>query len=293
MTEMSFLEHLQELRKRLIICVIALFIGMAVAWPLAPTVERFIQRPLREPSITQKWRANVGSWAAQTFPNFSRALGVDPNAPPPAPITPHRLNYMAPLEPFFVQMKVSLLTGLGLAFPIILYQLWLFIAPALYPQEKRYVYYFIPFGTAAFFLGDLFFLYFVWPLIISFSLAYESDVLFSMLNLTSFVNFCLRLLLLFGLIFELPLIMVLLARAGLVKVEFLRRQRRLALLLSAVVAAFHADVVTMTVIAIPIYGMYEVSILLIRLVGERPRAPAETAPASVPVAAPPGSPPEQ
>lgn len=283
---MSFLDHLQELRQRLIVSLVALFIGMAVAWPLAHTVERFIQRPLREPSLTQKWQYDMSSWAARTFPTLARQVGLDPKPPQ---VTPHKLNYMAPLEPFFVQMKVSLLTGLALAFPVILYQFWLFFEPALYPQEKKYVYYFLPTGTVAFVLGDLFFLYLVWPLIISFSLAYESDILFSMLNLTQYVNFCLRLMLLFGLIFELPLILLLLARVGVVNLETLRRQRRLAVLLSAVIAAFHADVITMTVIAIPIYGMYEVSILLIRVVGDRPAAAASTAPVTGPN---PGEPPE-
>ena len=81
---------------------------------------------------------------------------------------------------------------------------------------------------------------------------------------------------LFGLIFELPLIFLLLARAGVVSVDFLVRQRRLAILLSAVIAAFHADLVTMTVIAIPIYAMYELSIVLIRMVGEGRRTTALT-----------------
>ncbi|MBI4642473.1 MAG: twin-arginine translocase subunit TatC [Deltaproteobacteria bacterium] len=271
---MSFLDHLQELRKRLIIILIALFIGMAVAWPLAPTVQRFMQKPLREPSITQKWQYSVTAWAAQKFPTLTKRLGLE--AKPPQ-ITPHKLNYMAPLEPFFVQMKISLITGLGLALPVILYQLWLFFAPALYPQEKKYVYYFIPFGTLAFILGDLFFLNMVWPLIISFSLAYESEILFSMLNLTQFINFCLRLLLLFGVVFELPLILLILARAGVVNLDFLRRNRRVAILLSAVVAAFHADIVTMFAVAIPMYCMYELSILAIRLFGGTPRQEPEAA----------------
>jgi sec-independent protein translocase protein TatC len=130
----------------------------------------------------------------------------------------------------------------------------------------------------AFILGDLFFLHLVWPLVISFSLRYESAYLYSMLNLTSFVNFCLRLLLIFGLIFELPLILLILARVGLVEVDFLRRQRRLAILLSAVIAAFHADVLTMGAIAIPIYLMYELSILTVRLFGRpRPREAGEAA----------------
>jgi sec-independent protein translocase protein TatC len=198
---------------------------------------------------------------------------------------------MAPLEPFFVQMKVSLITGFVLALPVILYQLWLFFSPALYADERKYVYLFLPFGTVAFVLGDLFFLYLVWPLIISFSLAYESDLLFSMLNLTQFIEFCLRLMLLFGLIFQLPLILLLLARTGLVKLDFLVRQRRLAILLSAVIAAFHADVMTMTVVAVPIYAMYELSILLIRLVGERRLEPAPIPPVPVEESGP-GSPPE-
>lgn len=282
---MSFLDHLQELRKRLIIILIALFIGMAVAWPLAPTVQRFMQKPLREPSITQKWQYSVTTWAAQKFPTFTKRLGLEPKPPE---VTPHKLNYMAPLEPFFVHMKISLITGMALAFPVILFQIWLFFAPALYPQEKKYVYYFIPFGTLAFLLGDLFFLNMVWPLIISFSLAYESDFLFSMLNITQFINFCLRLLLLFGVVFELPLILLILARAGVVNLDFLRRNRRVAILLSAVVAAFHADVMTMFAVAIPMYCMYELSILTIRLFGGAPRQAPETA--AVPAGAdlPPG-----
>jgi sec-independent protein translocase protein TatC len=281
MTEMSFLEHLQELRTRLIVCLAALFIAAAVSWPLTPIVQRFIQRPLMEPSIIQKWQYSVSSWIHKTYPNLSQRLGFEPKPPQ---VNPHKLNYMAPLEPFFVQMKISLITGFALAFPVILYQIWLFFAPALYPKEKKYIYFFLPFGTVAFLLGGMFFLYLVWPLIISFSLAYESDLLYSMLNLTQYVNFCLRLLLLFGLIFELPLVLLVLNWAGVVKLEFLRSQRRLAILLSAVVAAFHADVVTMMAVAIPIYAMYEVSILFIRLFGRREQI--EPAVASVPAPGP-------
>ena len=131
----------------------------------------------------------------------------------------------------------------------------------------------------------------VWPLIISFSLRYESEFLFSMLNLTQFVNFCLRLLLLFGLIFELPLILLILARVGIVRVDFLCRQRRVAILLSAVVAAFHADVLTMAAIAIPLYGMYELSILTVRLFGGPYSRGEDLEPAPVPAETDLGPPP--
>ncbi len=274
MTTMSFLEHLEELRKRLITSLIALVIGMAVAWPLVPTVQKYITRPLVEPSVTQQWYYSVETFLLKKFPDAAQGFGL--KQPEPPKVTPHKLNYMAPLEPFFVQMKISMITGLALAFPMILYQMWLFFAPALYPKERKIVVLFVPIGTVAFILGDLFFLNMVWPLIISFSLRYESEFLYSMLNLTQFVNFCVRLLLLFGLIFELPLILLILARIGIVRVEGLRRQRRLAILLSAVVGAFHADVLTMLAIAIPMYLMYELSILGVRLFG-RPR-PVEEVP---------------
>ena len=279
MTTMSFLEHLEELRRRLIVCVVALIICMAVSWPLVSTVQQFITRPLQEPSVTQKWSYVLESWVTQKFPDFAHRVGLTPTPPK---VNPHRLNYMAPLEPFFVQMKIAMITGLALAFPLILYQMWLFFAPALYPKEKKIIYYFLPVGTVAFVLGDFFFLKMVWPLIISFSLRYESEFLLSMLNLTQFVNFCLRLLLLFGLIFELPLILLILARVGVVRVDFLRRQRRVAILLSAVVAAFHADVLTMGAIAIPLYGMYELSILTVRLFGGPYSRGQDLEPAPVP-----------
>ncbi|MEJ2671380.1 MAG: twin-arginine translocase subunit TatC [Deltaproteobacteria bacterium] len=279
---MSFLEHLEELRSRLIVCVAAALICMAIAWPLVPTVQKYITKPLQEPSVTQKWSYTIESWVVHSYPNLAQRLGLHPEPPQ---VRPHRLNYMAPLEPFFVQMKIAMITGLALAFPLILYQMWLFFAPALYSHEKKIVYYFLPIATVAFILGDYFFLKLVWPLIIAFSLRYESAFLFSMLNLTQFVNFCLRLLLLFGLVFELPLILLVLARVGIVRVDFLRRQRRVAILLSAVVAAFHADVLTMGAIAIPLYAMYELSIFTVRMFGgpnsrgEEPAAeavPAET-----------------
>jgi sec-independent protein translocase protein TatC len=265
---------------------------MMIAWPLVPTVQWFITRPLVEPSAIQKWSYSGQSWVMQKFPDLAQRLGVDPT--PPKVEQPHRLNYMAPLEPFFVQMKISLITGLAMAFPFILYQIWRFCAPALYEHERKYFYYFLPFGTIMFILGDLFFLQLIWPLIISFSLRYESEFLFSMLNLTQFVNFCLRLLLLFGLIFQLPLVLIILGRMGLVSVASLVRQRRLALLLSAVVAAFHADILTMIAIAIPIYGMYEISILAVRLFGSPARRPEpQEEPAPPPMETPSGPPPAE
>lgn len=283
--EMPFLEHLQELRSRLIKALLALVLGMAIAWPFSLSALTVIQRPLLEPSPMQRLQQVLATRLQKNFPAWAEYLGIQPKE---LKVPERRLNYMAPLEPFFVQMKLSLILGLILALPVILYQIWMFIAPGLYPHEKKYVYLFIPIGTGAFILGDLFFLYLIWPLIVAFSLGYESATLYPLLNLTQYVNFCLRLLLLFGLIFELPLILVVLARLGLVQADFLARQRRLAVLLSLVIAAFHADVITMTMVALPLYGMYELSILAIRLLGKAAKsAAAAEAPPPAPASPPP------
>ncbi|HAY22768.1 twin-arginine translocase subunit TatC [Desulfobacca acetoxidans] len=273
--EMPFLDHLQELRRRLIVSLIALFIGTALGWSFSLSALTVVQRPLAQPSLIKRLHYNLVIRIQQEFPSLAEQFHLEL---PDLASSPRKLNYMAPLEPFFVQMKLSLILGLILALPVILYQTWLFIAPGLYAHEKKYVYLFVPVGTLAFISGGIFFLYIVWPLIVAFSLGYESATLYPLLNLTQYVNFCLRLLVLFGLIFELPLILLILARLGVVRLEFLLKQRRLAVLLSLIVAAFHADVITMAMVALPLYGMYEISILVIRFCGGSRSRQAEAPP---------------
>ncbi len=110
---------------------------------------------------------------------------------------------------------------------------------------------------------------FIWPVIINFSLSYEAEGLRSWFNLSAYISFCLRLILIFGLIFELPIISLLLSRLGILTHGFLARNRKYALLASAIVAAFHADLVTMFVIMVPLYAMYEVSVWTALLFGRK------------------------
>jgi sec-independent protein translocase protein TatC len=128
---------------------------------------------------------------------------------------------------------------------------------------------FITVATIAFCVGAMFFLTTIWPFIINFSLSYETEGLRSWLSLSSYVDFCLRLILLFGLIAELPVITLLLSRFGLVSYQFLATKRKYALLASSIVAAFHSDLVTMFVIMIPLYLMYEVSVWVALLFGKK------------------------
>ena len=180
-----------------------------------------------------------------------------------------RLNYSAPLEPFFIQCKISIIAGVILSLPIIFYQIWLFVAPGLTRRERHLLIPFITLATVSFCVGALFFLTIIWPVIINFSLSYETTGLRSWFNISSYVNFCLRLILIFGLIFEMPIMVFLLSRFGMVTGSFLARNRKYAVLASAIVAAFHADMLTMLVIMIPMYAMYEVSIWVARIFGKK------------------------
>lgn len=264
----SLVEHLTELRKRLLWSILALFVGMGVAWHYADGLLAFVERPLTGDTYLVTVKADVYAAMKSYFPAVYERYKL---ADPPASVRPEdrKLNYTAPLEPFFVQIKISLIAGAVLALPVMLYQLWRFVAPGLTVTERRLAVPFITAGTVSFLVGAWFFLLIIWPVIINFSLSYESAGLRSWFSLTAYVNFCLRLLCIFGLVFELPVVATILARLGLITGRFLARQRKFAVLASAIVAAFHADLVTMAVIWVPLYLMYEVSIWAARLAGAR------------------------
>lgn len=264
-----FLEHLVELRKRLIVCVVAIVIGMGLSWNISPNLLAFVTKPITGQTYLTEIKKQIYQEIAKRSPAVYRHFELDKQAA--APKQERMLNYSAPLEPFFVQCKISIITGFILALPVVFYQLWLFIAPGLTRTERRLVFPFVTVSTISFCAGALFFLVIIWPVIINFSLSYEAEGLRSWFNLSAYVNFCLRLILVFGVIFELPILMLLLSRFGIVTYGFLARNRKYALLASAVVAAFHADLITMFVIMVPLYLMYEISIWLVLAFGKRKR----------------------
>ncbi len=265
---MPLMEHLSELRRRLIRCLLAIILGMGVAWNFSGGMLAFGERPLTGHTYLQELKSEVYQAMKQRFPNlYGRyKLGESTLNVPREDL---RLNYSAPLEPFFVQIKISMIAGCILAMPVVLYQLWMFVGPGLTPREKRMTVPFMTVGTVSFIIGALFFLYIIWPVIINFSLSYETEGLRPWFNLTAYINFCLRLIVIFGLVFELPVVAFVLGRIGLISSSFLARQRKFAVLASAIVAAFHADLVTMFVVWLPLYLMYEISIWVVRLFGRR------------------------
>lgn len=256
-----------ELRKRLIVCVVAIIVGMGIAWNYSDDVMSFVEKPLTGKTYLTDIKKSVYEEVRLRVPSLYEKYKLDQEVQ--APQKQRMLNYSAPLEPFFVQCKISIIAGFILALPIVFHQVWLFVAPGLTRKERRYVVPFVTVSSLSFCAGAIFFLVVIWPVIINFSLSYESMGLQSWFNLSAYVNFCLRLVLMFGLIFELPILALLLARMGLVSYSMLASKRKYALLASSIVAAFHADLITMFVIMIPLYLMYEVSIWVALLFGKK------------------------
>lgn len=266
----SLFELLTQLRKRLIVIAIAVVIGMGICWNFSSALLNFVEKPLTGKTYLTDLKKTVYQEVKVRWPAIYDYYKLDKDLG--SSVKVRQLNYGTPMEPFFIQCKISIMAGLFLVLPVVLYQLWLLIAPFLGFKAKRFVLPFVSVGTVSFCAGALFFLMLVWPVIINFSLSYEAEGLRSWFNLSAYINFCLRLILVFGFIFELPVISLLLARLGIVSHGLLARNRKYALLASAIIAAFHADLITMFVIMVPLYSMYEVSVWTALIFGRRKAA---------------------
>lgn len=235
--EMPFLDHLEELRTRLIWSMA--FVGVAsVAGFFVVTelgVIGLLEAPIRD-------------------------------------LVPgDELFFTNPTTPVMVTFKLSFVVGLVLAFPALAYHGWKFFAPALYEHERKYL---VPGGWAAFllFLAGLAMAYFVvLPLGLRFLLSFQADALSPLITIDEYLSFATRLILAFGLIFEMPVVMLLLSLVGVVTSEGLRHYRRHALVAIAGVAALltPADVGTMVIMMGPMILLYEASIWLVRFVERR------------------------
>ncbi len=264
---LPFIDHLVELRKRLIVAIVAIVIGMGVMWNFSPALLDFVEKPLTGETYLSDVKKQAYEQVKVRFPSFYAHYKLDKALE--ISVKDRQLNYSAPLEPFFIQCKISMIAGLIISLPIVFYQFWLFVAPGLTRKEKKLAVPFVTASTVSFCAGALFFLIIIWPVIINFSLSYESEGLRSWFNLSAYVNFCLRLILVFGLIFELPVVALLLSKFGIVNYGLLARNRKYALLASSIIAAFHADLITMFVIMVPLYLMYEISIWVVLLFGKK------------------------
>jgi len=233
-TKQPLLEHLTELRRRLL-------------WSLATLVVCFF--------ICFAYAQNI--FAVLVQPLIKAGQG--------------KLIYTDIFEAFFTQVKVALFAALMLAFPVIATQLWRFIAPGLYAKEKRA---FLPFllMTPVFFAGGASFAYFVaMPWALHFLLSYQGNVggiqQEALPGVGNYLNFCTRFIFGFGAAFLLPILLMILERAGIVTREQLAKSRRYAIVAAAAVSAVLTppDVVSMLMLLVPLYGLYEFAILAIRI----------------------------
>jgi len=244
--EMPFLDHLEELRWRLIWSLVALGVATAVGLLIVSRLDVIgvLERPIRQLLPDQK------------------------------------LLFTSPTTPFLVTLKLAFLVGLVLAIPFIAYQVWAFLAPALKEEERKYV---VPAIWVSFglFLAGIAMAYFlVLPLGLRFLLGIQSQSLSPIITIDEYLKFATRMLLGFGVIFELPVIMVVLAAMGIVTPDFLRKYRRHALVILATLSALLTppDVGTMLMMMTPLFLLYETSIWLVRFVTRaRRRSPGESA----------------
>jgi len=180
-----------------------------------------------------------------------------------------KLYYMSPAEAFFTYLRVSFFTGFLLALPIVLYQLWAFILPALSYKERIASFILVPSSVVLFFLGLAFSYILVLPAGIRFFMGFATDNLQPMLSLGQYLSFVISFLLPFGFIFELPLFIIVMARLGMVSSEFLTSKRKHIMVLSFIVGAIISptpDVFSQTMVAVPILVMYEMSRLIVKYI---------------------------
>lgn len=267
---MPFLEHFSELRKRIIYIVIAILVSMGFSWHFSYKAIHFIELPLEQPTYITYFSGSAKLFIKKNAPSVYYFFGLNKT---PKKFVKHILHYSKPLEPFFMQVKVALILGFMIALPFILFQIWQFIKPGLLKKERMYLLPFLFFGTLFFISGMIFMVLYIWPAVINFSLSYQSPNLSPLINLTYFINFALRLGLIFGVIFELPVISALFSLVGILKPGLLKKYRKYALILSLIIAAFHADLVTMLFIAVPLYSMYEISILISSVIWKFKKVP--------------------
>lgn len=235
--KMSFLEHLDELRKRLIFSVLAVFVGFLIACLFIDPLFTFIMKPLQE-------------------------------ALPPG----GTLVYTEPSEAFVLYIKIAAIAGLVLASPAVMSQVWLFIAPGLYAHEKKMAIPFVILSTIGFVGGAAFSHYVVFPMAWKFFGSFTTDYMTFMPRIEPAFGLYIKLVLIFGVVFQMPTVVLFLARMGVITAGFMIRHFKYAVLIIFILAAIltpTADAFVQTAMAGPMVGLYLISIGLAWLFGKK------------------------
>lgn len=240
---MSFLQHLEELRSRLIRAVIAIITGFVICIAFGERMFSILAAPI------------------------TKLLPKDST-----------LVFTSLQDPFFVYLKVAFIAGIFLALPYVLYQLWLFIYPGLLETERRLSVPFIVTATLLFYLGAAFAYFVVFPAAFQFFLGYQTAELKPMISIKDYVSLVIMLMLAFGVVFETPIVIVFLGLLGLFDSSFLKRGRRYFVVLAFIIAAVLTptpDVINQTLMAIPMLLFYEIGIQVLVLFEKKRRREEE------------------
>jgi sec-independent protein translocase protein TatC len=238
---MSFLDHLEELRRRLLHSILALVVAFSICWAYAKPIYNFLARPILA-------------------------------ALPPG----KSLVYTGLPDPFVLYMKVALLAGIFLACPYVLWQLWLFVSPGLYAHERRLAVPFILFATLLFVAGGAFGYYVAFPMACRFFISVGSPFE-PFITIKEYFRLQMQVLLWMGVVFEMPVLIYFLSRIGIVTPRFLWEKFSYAVFIIFVIAAIITppDVVSQVLLALPMVGLYLIGIAVAWLFGARPRPPAD------------------
>lgn len=240
---MTFTDHLRELRKRLINSIWALLIFTTIAYNYSTEIFDFVRAPIA------KYLTTGG------------------------------LVYTAPMDKLIAHFKISFVVGIIFSCPFWLYQLWKFIAPGLYQKEKKYAFSFIAFGSSLFLSGVAFAYFVALPMTFDFLFTFGGDKDKPMITIDQYMDFFSQFSLMFGVSFELPLILSLLAMLGVVNQRFLIDKGRYAVLILAVLAAIITppDVMSMGVMLVPMIALYYIGVIMVGFVQKKknPRSEKE------------------
>ena len=225
--KMSLMGHMEELRRKLIICILTILACSFFSYFYSDKILAILKRPF-----------------------------------------PHSLVFITPQEPFIVTLKIALFGGMIFALPMIIYQTWRFISSGLKKKEKRYLLYYTPFSLLLFLSGASFAYFLVIPIGLRFLLGFGGSSLQPMISISKYLSFITLMILAFGIVFELPLVFLLLVRIGIVSPEFLAKKRKVFIVAIFILAAILTppDVFTQILLAVPLLILYEVSILLTKIV---------------------------
>lgn len=246
--EMSFIEHLEELRQRIWVSLLAIIVCSIISFYFRNYILKFMLEPL--------FRAR-------------EVVGVE---------NPRAITYTNPVNPFWIMLKVSVIGGFFLAIPVILWELWAFVSPGLYSKEKKFALPFVLSSTMLFVGGAIFCYWFVFPVVFRYlvifsqSIVKETGIMVQdITTVDEYLNLALKLLLAFGLIFELPILTTFLSMAKIINYKKMIRFSRYFIVIAFVVGAILTppDILSQILMALPLVFLYLISIGLSYLVGEK------------------------